>query len=172
MYDPGKVWLRYAQELYHRLSSHAAEIPGLLRANLETVAADLGMILDEERKTRLLDIALAFFEEEYLEAYRRASLGAEPDTELSALQSCVVVEETTGYPVTALFKRMTREIVEGRDKPEAEVANLLIAKFGAYPAQAILETDLSRTPIPENHLPDFCLAKAVRSVVQGEDPGR
>jgi len=166
MYNPKKVWLLYAKQLYELLNRSKDEVQALIRQNLETVATDLGLSLDAEQKERLLEIAMAFFQEEYLEAYRLASQGEEPDTELTAAQSCVIVEETTGYPVTALFKKMKQEILDDRDKPEEEVADILIRKFGAYPAQAILETDLKSAPVPENNLPDFCLALAVKTIVR------
>jgi hypothetical protein len=166
MYNPKKVWLLYAKTLYELLNRNRSEIQLLLRRNLETVSVALGLRLDTEQKERLLEIAIAFFHEEYLEAYVRASRGEEPDTELTALQSCVIVEETTGYPVTGLFAKMKQEILDDRDKPEEEVADILIQKFGAYPARAILETDLKSAPVPENNLPDFCLALSVKAVVE------
>lgn len=166
MYNPKKVWLLYAKTLYELLNRSRAEIQVLVQQNLEAFSTDLGLHLDTEQKERLLEIAMAFFHEEYLEAYRLAGKGEEPDTELTAAQSCVVVEETTGYPVTALFKRMKQEILDCRDKPEEEVAGILIRKFGAYPAQAILATNLKEAPVPENNLPDFCLALSVEAIVE------
>ncbi len=166
MYNPKKVWLLYAKQLYELLNRSKDEVQALVRKNLDTVSTDLGLHLDIEQKERLLEIAMAFFHEEYLEAYRLAGKGEEPDTELTAAQSCVIVEETTGYPVTALFKRMKQEILDCRDKQEEEVADILIQKFGAYPAQAILETDLKSAPVPENNLPDFCLALSVKTIVE------
>jgi hypothetical protein len=166
MYNPKKVWLLYAKQLFELLNRSVAEVQTLVRKNLEAVSTDLGLNLDAEQKERLAGIAMAFFHEEYLGAYRPASQGEEPDNELTAAQSCVIVEETTGYPVTALFKKMRQEILDCRDKPEEEVADILIRTFGAYPAQAILETDLKSQPIPENNLPDFCLALSVKAIIE------
>jgi hypothetical protein len=156
----------YAKTLYELLNRSRAKIQVLVQQNLETVSTDIGLHLDTEQKERLLEIAMAFFHEEYLEAYRLAGKGEEPDSELTAAQSCVIVEETTGYPVTALFKKMKQEILDCRDKQEEEVADILIRKFGAYPARAIRETDLKSMPIPENNLPDFCLALSVEAIVE------
>jgi hypothetical protein len=166
VYNPRKVWLLYAKTLYELLKRSATEIRTLVRKNLETVSANMGLSLDAEQKERLFEIALSFFQEEYLEAYRSASRGEEPEGELTAAQSCVIVEETTGYPVTELFKRMKQEILDNRDRPEEEVADILIQRFSAYPAQAILETDLKESPVPENSLPDYCLALSVKALVE------
>jgi hypothetical protein len=165
VYNPRKVWLLYAKQLYELLNRSADEVQALVRENLETVSTGLGLKLDPEQNERLFEIAMSFFQEEYLGAYRPAARGEEPDTELTAEQSCVTVEETTGYPVTALFRRMKQEILDNKDRPEEEVADILIKKFGAYPAQAILETDPKEAPVPENNLPDYCLALSVRAVV-------
>ena len=165
MYNPRKVWLLYAKQLYELLNRSADEVQALVRENLETVSTGLGLKLDPEQNERLFEIAMSFFQEEYLGAYRPAARGEEPDTGLTAEQSCATVEETTGYPVTALFRRMKQEILDNKDRPEEEVADILIKKFGAYPAQAILETDPKEAPVPENNLPDYCLALSVRAVV-------
>lgn len=165
MYNPKKIWLLYAKKLYELLRKNINEIPILLRANLEEVIKEFKFNLDEEQKERLLEIAMAFFQEEYLESYRLASKGEEPDTKLSTIQTCVVVEETLGYPVTDIFKQMVQEIINDKDKSEEEVTDILIKKYGAYPAQAILKIDLKDTIIPENHLPDFCLAKSIQTIV-------
>jgi len=166
MFNPKKVWLLYAKQLYELLNRSVAEVQTLVRENLQTVSNDLGLKLDIEQKERLFEVAMSFFQEEYLGAYRPAARGEEPDSELTAAQSCVIVEETTGYPVTELFKRMKQEILDNTDKPEEEVVDILIQKFGAYPAQAILEIDLKAAPIPENNLPDYCLARSVKTVVE------
>ena len=165
MYNPKKIWLLYAKKLYELLRKNRKEIPILLKANLDEVIKEYKFNLDEEQKERLLEIAMAFFQEEYLESYRLASKGEEPDNELSTIQTCVVVEETLGYPVTDVFKQMVQEIINDRDKSEEEVTDILIKKYGAYPAQAILKIDLKDTVIPENHLPDFCLAKSIQTIV-------
>ncbi len=165
MYNPKKIWLLYAKKLYELLRKNIDEIPILLRTNLEEVIKEFKFNLDEEQKERLLEIAMAFFQEEYLESYRLASKGEEPDTKLSAIQTCTVVEETLGYPVTDVFKQMVQEIINDKDKPEEEVTDILIKKYGAYPTQAILKIDLKDTIIPENHLPDFCLAKSIQTIV-------
>lgn len=165
MYNPKKVWLLYAKKLYGLFCKNLEKIPVLLKHNLETEIKNLGLNLDKDQKERLLEIAWAFFQTEYLEAYRLASKGEEPDTKLSTIQSCIVVEETMGYPVTELFKAMVQEIIDHKDKPEEAVADSLIKKFGAYPTQAILRIKLRETVIPENHLPDFCLAKSIKSIV-------
>jgi hypothetical protein len=166
MYNPRKVWLLYAKRLHELLRRNADQIPPLIRTNLDRVATDIGLELDPQHKDRLLEIALAFFQEEYLEAYRRAGSGEEPDDEMSATESCSIVERTTGYPVVDLYRRMVREIVRDQDRPEEAVVETLIRDFGAYPARAILEFDLRSAPVPENHLPDFCLALAVSRVVE------
>jgi hypothetical protein len=166
MYNPRKVWLLYAKQLYELLKRSTDEVRALVRQNLESVSTGLGLSLDIERKERLFEIAMSFFHEEYLGAYRPAARGEEPDTELTAAQSCVIVEETTGYPVTELFNQMKQAILDNKDRPEEEVADILIKKFGAYPAQAILETDLREAPVPENDLPDYCLALSVKAVVE------
>lgn len=164
MYNPKKIWLLYAKKLYELFNKNIAEIPILLRKNLEEMIENLKLSLDKEQTERLFEIGLAFFQEEYLEAYRRASQGEEPDTKISAIQSSVVVEETMGYPVTELFQGMVQEIIDDKDKPEEEVVDILIEKYGAYPAQAVLKINLKETPIPENHLPDYCLAKSIKSI--------
>lgn len=166
MYNPKKVWLLYAKQLYELLNRSKDEVEILVRQNLDTVSTDLGLNLDVEQKERLFQIAMSFFDEEYLWAYNLAARGVEPDSSLAAAESCEIVEETTGYPVTALFKKMRHEILDGRDKPEEEVADILIRKFGVYPAQAVLETDLKSQPVPENTLPDFCLALSVKAIVE------
>jgi hypothetical protein len=166
MFNPRKVWLLYSKQLHDLLERHAEDVRSLVAANLKTVAASLGLQLDSEQHERLRRIACAFFEQEYLEAYRLATQGEEPAGELTAEQSCVTVEETTGYPVTQLFNRMKQAILDNKDKPEEEVVDILIRKFGAYPAQAILEIDLKEAPLPENNLPDYCLALSVRAVVE------
>ncbi|MDH5684328.1 MAG: hypothetical protein OEZ20_07685 [candidate division WOR-3 bacterium] len=165
MYNPKKIWLLYAKKLYELFRNNLEEIPVLLKNHLAEVIDELKLNLDKEQKDRLFDIAMAFFQTEYLEAYRLASKGKEPDTKLSALQSCIVVEETTGYPVTELFKDMKQEIINDKEKPEEEVVDILIKRYGAYPAQAILKINLKETIIPENHLPDFCLAKSIKDIV-------
>lgn len=165
MYNTKKIWLLYAKKLYELLRKNIDEIPNLLKTNLEEVIKEYEFNLDEEQKERLLEIAMAFFQEEYLESYRLASKGEEPDTKLSAIQTCIVVEETLGYPVTDVFKQMVQEIINDKDKSEEEVTDILIKKYGAYPAQAILKIDLKDTIIPENHLPDFCLAKSIQTIV-------
>jgi hypothetical protein len=165
MYNPKKIWLLYAKKLYNLFSKNLNEIPILVKQNLEEVTNNLTLNLAEEQKERLLEIAIAFFQEEYLEAYRLASKGEEPESKLSAIESSVVVEETMGYPVTVLFKAMVQEIINNKDKPEETVADILIEKYGAYPAQAILRINLKETTIPENHLPDYCLAKSIKNIV-------
>jgi hypothetical protein len=165
MYNPKKIWLLYAKKLYELFHKNIAEISILLRKNLEEMIENLGLKLDKDQQERLFEIALAFFQEEYLAAYRRASQGEEPDTKISAIQSSVLVEETMGYPVTELFKGMVQEIIDDKDKPEEEVVDILIEKYGAYPTQAILKINLKETPIPENHLPDYCLAKSIKSII-------
>lgn len=165
MSNPKKIWLLYAQKLYNILSKNLTMIAYQLKSNLETVVTELNLNLNQDQKEHLFEIALAFFQEEYLEAYRLASRGEEPETKLSAIQSCIVVEETIGYPVTELFQAMVQEILRNKDKPEETVADILIKKYGAYPALAILKINLRETPIPENHIPDFCLAKAIKTVV-------
>ena len=69
------------------------------------------------------------------------------------------------YPVTELFKAMIQEITDNKDKPEETVVDILIKKYGAYPAQAILKINLKDTLIPENHLPDYCLAKSIKNII-------
>jgi hypothetical protein len=165
MYNPRKVWLLYARELDILFRRNAVEIQELVRQNLVEVSSELGLKLPDDRRQALLDIATAFFEEEYLEAYRRAGAGEEPDETPTALQSCTIVEEGTGYPVTRLFKRMVNEIMTGRNRPEEAVVAALIEKFGAYPAQAILAIDLRNADVPENYLPDYCLAKSIKTIV-------
>ena len=165
MYNPKKVWLLYARELDALFRRNATEIQNLLKKNLAEVSADLELDLPDDREQCLFDIATAFFEEEYLEAYRRAGTGEEPDEEPSALQSCTIVEEATGYPVTRLYQRMVREIMAGKNRLEEAVVATLIEKYGAYPAQAILEIDLKNTDLPENYLPDYCLARSVKTIV-------
>ena len=165
MYNPKKIWLLYAKMLYELFIKNIEEIPVLIKKNLDDTSNSLKLDLDNDQKERLYEIALAFFQEEYLEAYRLASTGEEPDSELSAMQSCVAVEETMNYPVTELFKSMIQEIVDNKDKPEETVVDILISKYGAYPAQAILKINLQATPIPENHLPDYCLAKSIKSIL-------
>uniref|UniRef100_A0A7C6EA36 Uncharacterized protein n=1 Tax=candidate division WOR-3 bacterium TaxID=2052148 RepID=A0A7C6EA36_UNCW3 len=165
MFNPKKVWLLYARRLYNILSKNLDSIAFQLKTNLAEVITELNLNLNQDQKEHLFEIALAFFQEEYLEAYRKASQGEEPQTKLSAMQSCIVVEETMGYPVTKLFQAMVQEIINNQDKAEEVVTDILIKKFGAYPTQAILKINLRDTPIPENHLPDFCLAKAIKTVV-------
>jgi hypothetical protein len=165
MYNPRKIWLLYAKRLYDLLLKNADEISVRLRENLEATVAELKLDLDEEQNQHLFDIALALFHDEYLEAYHLSSIGQEPETELTAAQSCVIVEETTGYPVTDLFKAMVQEIMSDEDKPEEEVADTLILKFGAYPAQAILRINIADTSLPQNHVPDYCLAQSIQAVV-------
>jgi hypothetical protein len=165
MYNPKKIWLLYAKKLYELFNKNITEISILLRKNLEEVIENLKLNLDKDQKERLFEIGLAFFQEEYLEAYRLASQGEEPDTKISAIQSTVVVEETMGYPVTELFKGMVQEIINDKNKPEEEVVDILIEKYGAYPAQAILKINLKEMVIPENHLPDYCLAKSIKSII-------
>lgn len=166
MYNPKKVWLLYAQKIYNLLWQNRKQIPILVRNNLIEVINDLRLNLTDAQKTALFETALAFFETEYLAAYRRASRGEEPETKLSALQSCAIVEETMGYPVTDLFQAMKQEILNNQDKPEESVVDILIKKFGAYPARAILKIDLKSTPLIENHLPDFCLAKSIQTITE------
>lgn len=165
MYNPRKVWLLYAKKLYELFIKNINEIPILIKKNLEDLTINLKLNLDKDQKERLYEIALSFFQEEYLEAYRLASTGEEPDSELSAMQSCVVVEETMNYPVTELFKAMIQEIINNKDKPEEAVVDILIRKYGAYPAQAVLKINLQEITIPENHLPDYCLAKSIKNIL-------
>ena len=167
MYNPRKIWLLYAKKLYELLRRSSDEIAVMVRKNIQELAAQYHMALDPDQQQHLLEVGLALFEEEYLEAYRQSSRGIEPEGELTALQSTVIVEETTGYPVTELFKAMVQEIMNDRDKSEEEVADILIQKYGAYPARAILKINLQEAPIPENHVPDLALARAVETVVTG-----
>jgi hypothetical protein len=60
-----------------------------------------------------------------------------------------------------------QEIMNDEDKPEEEVADILIVKFGAYPAQAILKINLADARLPQNHVPDYCLAQSIQTVVLG-----
>lgn len=165
MTNPKKIWLLYAKSLYEIFRRNLDEISVLLKNNLEQVIYELGLNLAKDQKERLFEIALAFFHEEYLTPYRKASRGEEPDTKLSAIQTCVIVEETMGYPVTELFQAMVQEIINNKDKPEETVVDILIKKFGAYPAPAVLKINLKATAIPENHLPDYCLAKSIQTIV-------
>ena len=155
----------YTRKLHDLFCRNIDEIPVKLRTNLKAIIADLDLRLDEDQQEHLFDVGLALFHEEYLEAYRLSSTGEEPETELSAMQSCMVVEETTGYPVTGLFKEMVREILNCQDKSEEEVADILIRKYGAYPAQAILRINLREMAVPVNHVPDFGLAQSIQSIV-------
>ncbi|MEO0107858.1 MAG: hypothetical protein ABIK62_01620 [candidate division WOR-3 bacterium] len=162
-YDPRKVWLRYAQKVYAQLVRGQEQIAELVpRYVIEQLHA-LG--LDCREPGALVEIALDLFEQEYLEPYRLASLGREPDSKLSAHESCVIVEEMLGYPVTELFEQMKQTILEHEHQSEEQVAELLVRRFGAYPAQAILKINLKDTPIPANHVPDFALARAVTEVI-------
>jgi hypothetical protein len=165
MYNPKKIWLLYAKKLYDLFSKNLDQIPVLLKMNLEEMTENLGLKLDNDQKERLFEISMAFFQEEYLEAYRLASKGEEPESKLSTMQSCVVVEETMNYPVTELFKALIQEIINNKDKPEEAVVDILISKYGAYPAQAILKINLKETLIPKNHLPDYCLAKSIKNIL-------
>ncbi|MEO0115442.1 MAG: hypothetical protein ABIK93_08220 [candidate division WOR-3 bacterium] len=166
MINPKKVWLLYAQKIYNLFCQNLDKIPVMLKNNLNSVVATLKLDLTQEQKDHLLEIALVFFREEYLEAYRRASSGEEPESELSTIQSCIVIEETTGYPVTELFQAMVRAIIANKDKPEETVVDILIKNYSAYPALAILKINLQETPRPENQLPDYCLALSVKSLVE------
>ena len=67
---------------------------------------------------------------------------------------------------------MVQEILDGKNRPEEEVAETLVRKFGAYPAKAILEIDVRKTDSPSNLLPDFCLARVIQLVVDRETGSR
>lgn len=171
MLDPKRVWLIYAQRLYELFCRNIDEIPVRLKRNLSTAVARLQLNLEPEQQSQLFEVAMALFHEEYLESYRHASCGEEPDGQLSALQSCIMVEETTGYPVTQLFRAMVTTIIRNQDKSAEAVADILIRLYGAYPAYAVLATDLTTAAEPVNLLPDFCLAQAIQSVVQEQMTG-